>query len=66
MLQVVQEWKHMRDEAANAKAAGDKDRQKAAGMFMRDLKFEMAQIGAALLHLMQACRCSCHESHLAS
>lgn len=56
----------MRDEAANAKAAGDKDRQKAAGMFMRDLKFEMAQIGAALLHLMQACRCSCHESHLAS
>ena len=38
----------MKEEASSAKAAGDKDRQKAAGISIRDLKAEMAQLGTIL------------------
>ena len=43
--QVAEEWLHLKEEANRAKAAGDKERQKAAGMSIRDLKAEMAQLG---------------------
>eukprot|EP00873_Tetraselmis_striata_P037555 jgi/Tetstr1/457819/TSEL_044364.t1 len=43
--QVVEEWHKARQEAAAAKAAGDKSRQRAAGQLIRDLKVEMGGLG---------------------
>lgn len=44
-LQVAEEWATARGEAARAKAAGDKSRQKAAGQVIAGLKKEIAQLG---------------------
>ena len=43
--QLAEEWVRARGEAACAKAAADKPRQKAAGGVIKDLKLEMKQIG---------------------
>ena len=43
MLEQV--WRQAKDMASAAKAAGDKARQKDAGMMIRDLKLEMKQLG---------------------
>lgn len=45
MHQVAEEWATARSEAARAKAAGDKPRQKAAGLVIAGLKREIAQLG---------------------
>ena len=47
-VQVLDEWGKARQDAAAAKSAGNKDGQKAAGMRIRDLKQEMAGVGALL------------------
>lgn len=56
-VQVAKEWMHAREEAAQAKAAGDKDRQKNAGISIRDLKAEMAQLGLCMRILEAAFVC---------
>jgi hypothetical protein len=43
--QVAEEWATARAEAARAKAAADKPRQKAAGQVIAGLKREIAQLG---------------------
>ena len=48
--QLAEEWVRARGEAARAKAAADKPRQKAAGGVIRDLKLEMKQIGTLPAH----------------
>ena len=44
--QVAEEWALTRAEAARAKAAGDKARQKVAGQLIAGLKREIQQLGA--------------------
>ena len=46
ILQVAEEWATARAEAAKAKAAADKPRQKAAGQVIAGLKREITQLGA--------------------
>ena len=43
---MVQEFVAAKDEAVAAKAAGDRARQQAAGKVIRDLKEQMAALGA--------------------
>ena len=45
--QVAEEWALTRAEAARAKAAGDKARQKIAGQLIAGLKREIQQLGQA-------------------
>ncbi len=52
LSQVAEEWATARAEAAKAKAAADKPRQKAAGQVIAGLKREIAQLGGSQL----ACR----------
>lgn len=53
VMQIAEEWATARGEAARAKAAGDKPRQKAAGQVIAGLKKEIAQLGKSrkLVHL---------------
>ena len=44
--QLATEYQQVKAEATRAKLAADKPRQKAAGMLLRDLINEMAQLGA--------------------
>jgi hypothetical protein len=44
-VQLAEEWLRSKTEAATAKAAADKPRQKVAGLVIRDLKIEMKQLG---------------------
>ena len=44
-MQIAEEWATARGEAARAKGAGDKPRQKAAGQVIAGLKREIAQLG---------------------
>jgi len=47
-FQVAEEWALTRAEAARAKAAGDKARQKIAGQLIAGLKREIQQLGETL------------------
>jgi len=47
-LQLAEEWLRSKAEAATAKAAANKPRQKAAGMVIRNLKMEMKELGMLL------------------
>jgi len=44
-VQLAEEWLQSKAEAATAKAAANKPRQKVAGLVIRDLKLEMKQLG---------------------
>lgn len=46
--QVAEEWALAKGEAARAKAAGDKARQKLAGQVIAGLKKEIQQLGESL------------------
>lgn len=45
--QLAHDWQRAKAEASKAKQAADKQRQKAAGGVMRNLKLEMKQLGLA-------------------
>lgn len=52
LLQVSSEWAQAKTEASQAKAVGDKNKQKSIGLVIRSLKQEMKELGApALLSL---------------
>lgn len=53
MSQVAEEWALTRAEAARAKAAGDKARQKVAGQFIAGLKKEIQQLGEQVTEPIQ-------------
>lgn len=44
-LQVSSEWAQAKSEASQAKAAGDKNKQKSIGLVIRSLKQEMKELG---------------------
>lgn len=44
-MQVASEWGQAKAEASQAKAAGDKNKQKSIGMVIRSLKQEMKELG---------------------
>lgn len=44
-MQVASEWGQAKGEAAQAKAAGDKNKQKDIGLIIRSLKQEMKELG---------------------
>lgn len=45
LLQVASEWGQAKAEAAQAKAVGDKNKQKDIGLIIRSLKQEMTELG---------------------
>ena len=47
-MQVASEWGQAKAEASQAKAAGDKSKQKSIGQVIRSLKQEMKAIGVPL------------------
>ncbi len=47
-MQVASEWGQAKAEASQAKAAGDKNKQKSIGQVIRSLKQEMKAIGVPL------------------
>lgn len=51
-MQVVSEWGQAKAEAAQAKAAGDKNKQKGIGLIIRSLKLEMKELGACCDHVL--------------
>lgn len=44
-MQVASEWGQAKAEASQAKAAGDKNKQKSIGLVIRSLKQEMKELG---------------------
>ena len=44
-LQVSSEWAQAKSEASQAKAVGDKNKQKSIGLVIRSLKQEMKELG---------------------
>ncbi len=53
--QLAGEWQAAKEAAAQAKASGDKARQKVAGGMIRDLKLEMKQLGTPAC--LSTCMC---------
>ena len=63
--QVAEEWALTRAEAARAKAAGDKARQKTAGQLIAGLKREIQQLGGThlvRLHMRSGMRITGHSN----
>ena len=58
VVQVASEWGQAKAEASQAKAAGDKNKQKSIGLVIRSLKQEMKELGCALERLLCLCKCT--------
>ena len=61
-MQVSSEWAQAKSEASQAKAAGDKNKQKSIGLVIRSLKQEMKELGQPAAHFISTVRSNLDDS----